>query len=100
MMFACKGTGRALCRPRDGQTYYFVVTAYSYNADPTVDFHALESRVQILPVIPQSPKPGVRVPEKAGELLALNHTAGQSAVDPVLTVIDPTATTGHNYKMT
>jgi len=52
----------------NGQTYYFVVTAYSYNPDPTVDFHALESRVQILPVILnlQSRR---AVPEKAERCL-------------------------------
>ncbi|MBI1806264.1 MAG: T9SS type A sorting domain-containing protein [Ignavibacteria bacterium] len=87
----------------NGQTYYFVVTAYSYNGDPAVDFHALESRAQVLPIVPQSPKPGVRVHSKAGQVIDLSttatHVSGTSEVLPKITIVDPTALTGHLYQI-
>lgn len=89
-------TGRPLV---NGQTYYFVVTAYSYNGDPTVDFHALESRVQLLAVLPQSPRPGIRLFATVGEVIQGEHVSGES--DGTLTgvVVDPTALTGHVYRV-
>lgn len=91
-------TGRPLV---NGITYYFVVTAYSRNPDPAVDFHALESRAQVLAVIPQSPKPGIRVNTASGQAIDLSgsavHVQGSSEIIPRVTIIDPTAVTGHRY---
>lgn len=90
-------TGKPLV---NGQTYYYVVTAYSYNSDSTVDFHALESRAQVLSVVPQSPKPGVKTGESSGQVLAVNHVSGNAQIpDPAVTVVDPTVLTGHVYQV-
>jgi hypothetical protein len=83
----------------NGATYYFAITAYNANPDPLVAVPSLESPLQILAVVPQSTKPGVRIPSKPGEVLKIAHTgASDGNVEPI--VVDPTKTTGHEYKVT
>lgn len=83
----------------NGQTYYFVVTAYSYNPDPNVDFHALESRPTVLAVVPQAPV-GVKIQTPAMQNLNVTHISGIAQIAaPVITAVDPTALTGHIYRI-
>lgn len=83
----------------NGTTYYFAVTAYSYNGDQEVPIHSLESSPQVQPATPQTPDPGERLPHKDGETLEVRHD-GPSDGSVEVTVVDPTKTTGHTYHVT
>jgi len=82
----------------NGQTYYYAVTAYAYNPDPTSPFRALESTPVVLAVTPQSPPPGTRYFGTVGDTLAVTHK-GKSDGEVVAIVIDPSITTGHTYQV-
>ena len=85
----------------DGQAYYYAVTAYSVNLDPNAPYHALESAPVVITVIPHSANPGVAYGAMTGDTLTtVKHIAGasQGLVYPI--VVDPTALTGHTYKVT
>jgi hypothetical protein len=90
-----KLTGRSLV---NGQSYYFSVTAYGYNgiASPK----SLESATQWKQVIPQKPVPGVRYLSSPGDTVVNVHTTGVSDGSIIVTVVDPTKVTGHNYSVT
>ena len=80
-----------------GSTYYFAVTAYNY--DPAlIRDRALESAATIFAVTPQNPNPGYEYEGSAGQELAVEHT-GASDGQVEVSVIDPTATTGHDYEI-
>jgi hypothetical protein len=93
-------TGKPL---RNGQEYYFAVTAYAVgvladgSADPQATPLTLESTPSILTLIPQSPKPGVRYSGTYGQALTVEHTAGSSDGIVTATVVDPGKTTGATY---
>ncbi len=88
----------------NGQRYYFAVTAYGYNADEQALTHALESTPLITTAIPQTPNPGFRVSAAPGDTVkGITHTTvagGQSDGNVEAYVVDPTALTGHTYKVT
>lgn len=83
----------------NNQPYYFAVTAYAYNDDPTATPRQLESTPVILELRPQIPNPGVRFPEEAGDKIPINHTAGTSSGRVEVEVIDPTLLTGDTYEV-
>ncbi len=83
----------------DGQTYYFAVTAYSYNPSPAAPFRALESSPVVLPVVPQSPNPGVRYSVGSGDTLHVTHAVGTSDGSVIPIVVDPSKLTGDMYKV-
>jgi hypothetical protein len=83
----------------NGQTYYFIVTAYSFNPDTTQDFRVLESRPQVLAVTPQSPRPGMHPSLAAGDTITVTH-AGPSDGRVLPIVIDPNQLTGNTYRVT
>jgi hypothetical protein len=85
---------------RNGQEYYFGVTAYSVSTDPGSTPLSLESSPVILAAIPQSPAPGVRYDGSFGQALPVTHTTGVSGGAVVATVVDPGKTTGAAYKVT
>ncbi len=91
-------------RLANGTTYYFAVTAYSYTPDPNAPFRSLESKPLIIAVTPQEPKPGVRLGSVSGDTLKVTYRStapgrkSDGKVYPI--VIDPTATTGHTYRVT
>jgi hypothetical protein len=91
-------TGRP--RLRNGQEYYFGVTAYSVSTDEFATPLTLESTPVILAGIPQSPRPGVRYGAPAGEVLGVTHAAGVSGGTVTPTVVDPAKATGANYNVT
>ena len=90
--------GRA--KLRNGQEYYFGVTAYSVSSDPGATPLALESAPVVLAVVPQSAAPGVRYDGSFGQALPVTHTTGVSGGAVVATVVDPGKTTGAAYKVT
>lgn len=83
---------------RNGQEYYFAVTAYGYNPDPTLPFNALESNLQLITAIPQD-KPGVRYEGSTGDTLQVSHATGNGDGSLVPVVVDPSAVTGHSYEV-
>ncbi|MCG3121485.1 MAG: hypothetical protein ALAOOOJD_04603 [bacterium] len=85
---------------RNGQEYYFGVTAYSVSTDPAATPLTLESTPVILPVVPQSPKPGVRYDAPFGKAIDVAHSTGVSGGAVTATVVDPGKATGANYKVT
>lgn len=85
---------------RDGQTYYFSVVSYAVNPAPLLPFHALKSSAVTLSVTPQQPDPGVRYGSVVGDTLLASHDTGTSDGFVVPLVVDPTKTTGNDYKVT
>jgi hypothetical protein len=83
-----------------GNTYYFAVTAYNFNEDPTVPEPSLESSLlPAITVVPQGTVPGTRYEGSAGDVVATEHTSGAGEGQILVTVIDPAATTGHEYEI-
>jgi len=82
----------------NGTHYYFAVTAYAYNPDPMAVPNVLETPLTILDLVPQSPNPGVSM-GTAGDLLTIAHQ-GNSDGRVEVEVLDPSRTTGNNYKVT
>ncbi|MGC8898849.1 MAG: T9SS type A sorting domain-containing protein, partial [Bacteroidota bacterium] len=92
-------TDRALV---NGTKYYVAVTSYAYNPDPNAVPNNLENPLQsqVLTVVPHSPNPGVAYYNAPGDTLKVTHSSGISdgQVNPI--VVDPSALTGHQYKVT
>jgi hypothetical protein len=92
----------------NGTTYYYGVTAYSYNENPpaAAGTHALESSPSgaRFSVIPQSPAPGTRYGGVAGDTVkpVVTIAAGGTATDGSAfgLIVDPTKLTGHQYAIT
>ncbi|MBN2356512.1 hypothetical protein JXO59_10385, partial [candidate division KSB1 bacterium] len=85
----------------NGRTYYFGVSAYSYyiGDDPSVTIKTFESPLTVVAMVPQTLKPGVRLGEKAGMVLEVEHTGpSDGKVEPI--VVDPLKLTGHQYQVT
>lgn len=86
----------------NGQTYYFTVTAYSYNLNlpPEAPFRVLESAPIILTATPQTPKPGIRYTNRFMDTLKTVHVAGLSDVTSLpITVISPTELKNASYRI-
>jgi hypothetical protein len=84
---------------RNGQEYYFGVSAYTVSSDPGATPVALESTVDIKPAVPQSPKPGIRYDATYGQALTVSHPAGVSGGAVTASVVDPGKITGAAYKV-
>jgi hypothetical protein len=87
-----KYTGLRLSNAKD---YYFVVSAYSYNEESVPK--TLESALNVMTVRPTK-LPGRRLTSAFGDTLAVTHT-GTSDGSAVALVVDPAATTGHDYNV-
>ena len=84
----------------NGSVYYFAVTAYNYNTDPSVPEPSLESSVQpVIQVTVQGAVPGTRYEGEPGQSLEVEHTSGAGEGQVQVTVVDPAATTGHIYEI-
>ena len=85
---------------RNGQEYYFGVTAYGYNPnlEGNLPFKALESALVRLTVIPQQPTPGVTYETETGQEIEVTHASGLADGGPTVTVVDPSKVLGHNYE--
>lgn len=88
-------TGKPLV---NGRRYYYVVTAYSYNGDPDVPVHSLESSFNAVTAIPQMEDPGTRYAVEQGDLLEVSHK-GTANANIYASVIDPAVLNGHGYKL-
>jgi hypothetical protein len=83
----------------NGRTYYFGVTAYSYNTDPAATVKSLESTISVVTVVPQTLKPGERLHSDRGDTLKTVVHDGLSDGSATVVVVDPTKVTGHDYKV-
>ena len=83
----------------NGTRYFFAVTSYAFNPDPLAVPNVLENPLTIVEVVPQSTTPGLRYTSETSEVLDVEHDSGNS--DGIITpvVVDPTAVTGHIYKV-
>jgi hypothetical protein len=82
----------------NGIRYYFAVTAYTYSPDPLAVPNNLENPLAILTIIPHSADPGVTYGEGNGSSLEVTHN-GTADGGPIVTIVDPAATTGHDYEV-
>jgi hypothetical protein len=83
---------------RNGQEYYFVVVSYAYNPTPLLPFHVLRSPFVIQRVVPQQ-QMGFVFNDKTGNAQDVTHSEGVADATANATIVDPTATTGHNYEI-
>ncbi|MCA9730686.1 MAG: T9SS type A sorting domain-containing protein [Deferribacteres bacterium] len=82
----------------NGQVYYFGVSAYNYNGGEVTK--TLESPISVVKVIPQTAKPGVRIPTAVGDVIEGVTHEGPSFGSVEVHVIDPTKITGDSYAVT
>jgi hypothetical protein len=82
----------------NGIRYYYAVTAYNFNPDPSVAPNNLESQLQVITVVPQSNAPGVSLGEEFGASIDITH---QGTADGTVSVnvVDPEALTNHDYQV-
>jgi len=81
-----------------GSKYYFAVTAYNFNPDPSLPEPSLESSLNPIEVIPQPEVPGVKYEGEIGEELEVTHTGVSDGVVKAI-VLDPSKCTGHEYEV-
>ena len=79
------------------ETYYFAVTAYAYNPDGFPK--TLESTTLPIEVTPVGPVIGTDYSEVVADSSAA-HIAGGSDGSVIVTVVDPSQVTGHDYRVT
>jgi len=84
----------------NGQEYYYVVTAYGYDASFTSPFTYLESRVLVNTVIPHRQNPGIVVQSTYGQVLPVVHSSGLSTLSVSPIVVSPQLLTGDRYEIT
>jgi len=91
------------CPLYEGTTYYYAVTAYNQNFDEErlIDANALESSLIALSVTLQEPLPGEGInAEPEVTPITVTHSLGPGDGQAKVTVVDPFALTGHDYKIT
>ncbi len=81
----------------NGKSYYYAVTAYSYNPTPIEGFpNNLESAPAVFEAIPQMTNPGTRYSVKYDDVIETAHTGpGDGSIE--VKVVQPDKVTGHNY---
>ena len=78
--------------------YYFAVTAYNYNPDPTAIPNNLENPIKIITVIPQTLGPGETYEYTSGDTVDVAHNGtSDGSVSPI--VVNPSLLTGHDYRV-
>jgi hypothetical protein len=84
-----------------GNEYYWAVTAYNFNADPTVPEPSLESALNVIAVTPQPSKPGTEYTHATGEELAVtaSPSAANNTGDMTAFVVDPAKTLDAGYEV-
>jgi hypothetical protein len=90
---------------RDLSKYYFRVSAFSFgyskqNGDAVPNGDRFLESARDLTIIPRSPIAGVNPEAISQEILPVTHPTGASdgVIEPI--VVDPTALTGHTYRLT
>jgi len=83
----------------NGQTYYVSVNSYAYWSAPEAFPRTLESNFAPLEVMPVGPIAGTDYGGATADPVA-THSAGTSGGEVLVTVVDPTQITGHDYIIT
>jgi hypothetical protein len=87
---------------RNGQEYYFGISAYGYNPDfeeLNLPFKALESNIIRVTAVPQLPTPGLSYNTEPGSEIDVTHTVGTADGIIAVTIVDPAKTTGNSYEL-
>ena len=84
----------------NGQTYYFALTAYSYNTAPDALVQTLESVPQKIALVPQQPPPGRRYQAPLGAALPVEQIRGVGDVAIEARVVNPAALVAATYTIT
>ncbi|MEX0602778.1 MAG: hypothetical protein WD295_05520, partial [Bacteroidota bacterium] len=83
-------------RLRNGERYYFAVTAYSYSPREGAIPVSLESKPRIITTTPKVPF-GIQPAGRPGDQLPVTRVSGSSEASVTALLIDPTQGTGHTY---
>jgi hypothetical protein len=83
----------------NGIRYYFAVTAYSYSPDPNAVPNNLENPLSIITAVPHGPAPGQRYQGAGGDTVKTVEHAGPSDGTVLPIIVDPSKTTGHQYRV-
>ncbi len=83
----------------NGTEYYYVVSAYSYNPDPSAVPNVLETLSSRIKAVPHQANPGVRYGSSINSVVPVTHTKGGSDGNASVKVIDPTKTNGNTYEV-
>ncbi|MCX6173193.1 MAG: T9SS type A sorting domain-containing protein [Ignavibacteriales bacterium] len=83
----------------NGSKYYFALSSYSYNPNPPFGDKVLNNPLAIITAIPHAPDPGVGYNGKADAALSILRTGGLSDGTVTGKVIDPSKSTGDNYRV-
>ena len=85
----------------NGQAYHFAVSAYSYNPTPSSFIPStLESVLQKVTAVPQSPPPGVRRSSDLDDLITVEQVGGRAAVTVEVRVVAPGEVLDAAYSVT
>lgn len=82
----------------NGTSYFFAVTAYSYNPDSLSVPNTLENPLTIFEVIPENNFPGEVQESNIGDVLTVSQEGSGDAVVTV-EVVNPKAVTGDDYEV-
>ena len=82
---------------RNGQKYFFAITAYSYTADSRYP-RTIESDIELIRAIPRIPF-GLRGNLQYGDTISVTHAQGFGTGRVVPTVVNPLTSTGHAYEV-
>jgi hypothetical protein len=86
---------------RNGRSYFFGVTAYSYGAAAAPGLKTLENSINPIELVPQLPEAGVIYGDgAAGDTLKVVRLTGASDGRVLPIVVNPAATTGETYEVT
>lgn len=85
---------------RNAKPYYFAVTAYGYGPEEGAGLKTLENSIEAIEVVPQSPTAGTRLEGGANDTLNVVRISGNSDGSVAPIIVDPTALTGHRYRVT
>ena len=83
---------------RNGQEYYFAVTAYNYSSSPDALVHSLESSPVIVKAKPRIPF-GLNPVNRYGDTLRVVRVSGLSNGKVVPLVVNPLSGTGDSYEI-
>ncbi|MBI9071814.1 MAG: T9SS type A sorting domain-containing protein [Melioribacteraceae bacterium] len=78
-----------------GKTYYYAVTAYTYNADDSKDIRTTESQIESLSIVYRESEGGVMFENN----YATNHSNGNSDTKVTVKITDPDLLTGDEYEI-
>ncbi len=83
----------------NGSDYDFGVSYFRVSEEYYFPYGYVENPISIVTVKPQTPKPGIRLTSKFGDLINSIHTAGNSNAEVSALILDPIGLTGNEYEI-